>query len=290
MQRRKQRHRLDGLSLGLLETHPADAADVLERLATADAVAVLTAVPVRIAANVVAEMLPLHAAQCLLTLPEENRIALLHSQPVQIIAAILRHFHREQRLHILAQLPSATAVTCRLLLRHPENSVGAIVDSNVLAIAPTVTVKDALLRVRELPEGNTDYIYVINAHRHIVGVVALAELLRSNQQQRLESLSHKAVPRLSVQATLAAAYAHQGWHEYHMLPVVERDQRFIGALRYTELYHYIQKQTAEQPVLENPRLSLAIATNGYWQLFDSLLRGMVSVLPPARLSKPDQLP
>jgi magnesium transporter len=290
MPRRKQRSQLDGLSLGFLETHPADAADELERQSTTDAVAVLAAVPVRIAAAVVAEMLPLHAAHCLLMCTEELRSALLHPQPVQIIAALLRHFNQEQRTQALTQLPSTTAMTCRLLLRHPENSVGAIVDGNAMAIVPTMTVKEALAKVRQEQQGNTDYIYVINSQRHIVGSVALADLLRSNQHHTLETILDKNVPHLSVQATLTAAYAHPGWGDYHMLPVVEREQRFVGALRYADLHHHMQKQGGMQPMRENPRLSLKVIGAGYWHIFALLLQGVVNVLPPTRGSETDKHP
>lgn len=282
MARRKPRTQLDDLSIGFLESHPATAADVLERLSVVDAVTVLLAVPARIGTAVIAEMLPLHAAQCLLTCPTEHQIGLLHNQTVQNIAAILRHYDKEQRHLVLTQLPTATSVTCRMLLRHPENSVGAIVDSNALALAPTTKVKEALLHVREARQGNADYVYVIDAQRNIIGLVTLTELLRTNQQHTLEALIHTAVPKLSVQASLSAAYAHPGWIDFHTLPVVEQDQRFVGTLHYADLNHHLQKLTAEKPAPEDSHVNMAMLSNAYWQLFDTLLQSVVHALPTAQ--------
>jgi magnesium transporter len=69
------------LSYAFLETHPADAARVLERLAATEAAALLQAAPLRIASPVLRQMLPLSGARCLEQLDDDQIAGLRSCQP-----------------------------------------------------------------------------------------------------------------------------------------------------------------------------------------------------------------
>ena len=69
------------LTLAFLEAHPDDAARVLEHLANEQVAALLGSVPVRLAAPVLAHMLPAVAARSLAQLSDEGAAAIVRGDP-----------------------------------------------------------------------------------------------------------------------------------------------------------------------------------------------------------------
>ncbi len=85
------------LSYAFLESHPVDAARVLERLAAAESGALLQSAPVRLAAPVLRHMLPLPGARCLEQLNDDVITGLLRGTGAQAGVALLRYFGAERR-------------------------------------------------------------------------------------------------------------------------------------------------------------------------------------------------
>ncbi|WP_298746094.1 CBS domain-containing protein [uncultured Brevundimonas sp.] len=136
-------------------------------------------------------------------------------------SAVLRYVRQPRRDQLIAQLPTATALAFRLLLTYPEDTVGAWINTHCLAVAPETLVSEALERLRQSPESVGPYLYVVDADRRLQGMAAMADLLRAGRGATVAQTMQPARHRLSARASLAAAHQHQGWKEYHALPVLQ---------------------------------------------------------------------
>lgn len=263
--------RAEQLSLAFLEAHPADAARVLERLAPESAAALLETAPVRLTAPVVRRMMPFHAARCVETLEAETAAGLMRALGPQSGTAVLRYLLPEQRDAILEQLPSAVAALFRLLVGYPEDTVGAWMDPDALALHGDRPAEEALAhmnRVRD-PE-RALHVYVVSPdHQQLQGVAHLAEVVRASPNVPLARLMHAPPAVLRARAGLRSAHAHPAWEDLRALPVVDWGGRFAGVLHRTDLTRALTQQGPVSPAQAGE--ALAALAGAYWL-------GMVAVI------------
>ncbi|HKJ95572.1 MAG TPA: hypothetical protein VKA32_08090 [Gammaproteobacteria bacterium] len=269
------------LTLSYLEHHPGEAARVLELRDAGEAAAVLGAGPARVCAPVLAQMLPTRAARCVEQMPDPVAAALIRRVGPQHGASVLRYMNPSQRNRLLGELPTARAMTYRLLIGHPDESVGAWIDPDVLALAGETRAETAIQSAREHEQLRAQTIYVVNEHRRLRGMVPLEKLLRAQPDVRLEHLMEDIAFTLPAQAFLEGTRDHAGWESHAALPVIDHNRGFIGVLYHSALMHAIKAHRAEGP---DRRLddTLAVLGGMYWLSFSAILRALVSTLPDDR--------
>jgi len=269
------------LSYTFLETHPADAARVLERLPPAEAAALLRTAPLRLASPVMRQMLPLAGAHCLEKLEDTEIAGLLHGVGAQAGVALLRYFGAERRAILLAQLPTTLTIAFELLLGYPEDTVGAWMDPRALALHSDMTVGESLERVRRADEALITDPYVIDRNQRLLGYVELADLLRAAATASVVRLVRPSPDRLPAQAILSGLGDHTGWRETSTLPVVERGDRLVGAFTHATLQRALSmEQTA--PTQRRAEDSLVGISGAYWFGVSALLQLLISLLPVDR--------
>lgn len=272
------------LSLAYLEAHPADAARVLEQLTPTDTAELLRATPLRLAAPVAQQMLPLFAARVMDSLADTFTVGLLRAMGAQSGVAVLRQMPVARVDALVNQLPTATAVAFRLLLGYPGNTVGAWADPLALTLTADLTVAQALATIRSNDYPH-DTLYVLGRDQRLIGVLPAASLLRADAQDSLRRWLQAAPPSLPAQALISATEDHPGWLLHRALPVVERGERFAGVLRQSSL----RQALAPEPRGEASAASgdgLTLVAEGYWLSVSMLVEWMVSWLPgtPKRLT------
>jgi magnesium transporter len=269
------------LSFAFLEAHPVDAARVLERLLPQATAVLLAAAPARLTAPVLRQMLPLNAARVIEALDNPIASSLLRSIGPQAGVALLRHLSEARRKELLEPLPAAIAIVFRLLLGYPEDAVGAWMDPRVLAMPGDARVSEATRRVGLSDEGAVEDVYVVGKDQRLQGVVGVVDLLRADTLAVLRQIMRAPTDTLPAQALLAHVRDHQGWSWHRALPVVERGERFVGALRYAALRQALSREVPRQPERATDDALSALA-GAYWYCVSGLTEAIVAILPLSR--------
>lgn len=274
----------DDFSFAFLEAHPVDAARVLERLLPQATAALLAAAPARIAAPVLEQMLAPSAARVIESLDDVTASGVLRSMGSQAAVVLLRHVPESRRERLLEPLSAVTAISLRLLLGYPEDSVGAWMDPQVLAMPGDARVSEAIRRVGLSDTGAVEDVYVLGEDQRLQGVVGLIDLLRADPYAPLRQVMRPPIDSLPAQALLATAQDHRGWSERRTLPVVERGERLVGVLRYATVQQALGR--VELPAQgEAGSDALAALAGAYWFGVSSLIEAVVAMLPAARSAK-----
>lgn len=271
----------DTLTLAFLSAHPPEAARVLERLPAADAAALFANVPARIGAPVISGMLPAAAARVLNALDREVALSLLSLTGTQAMVAVLRNVSEPHRGSLLTGLPTTISLTARMLLHYPDDSVGAWVDPDIIALSPEQTVATAMERLSESDETLAEQIFLVDAAQQPVGVVAVHELLRVPGSNVLAGIMHKSVAILTASATISGAARRRGWQQSSALPVIDRSGRLIGVLRRATLERALARHRVPTFVPEDTYLSTMLA-RGYWDAISGLAEAAVWLLPKTK--------
>ena len=268
------------LSLAFMRAHPPEAARVLETVSPLDAAELLGRSPARLAAPVLASMLPNAAARALAGLDDERALAVLGELGTQPLVAVLRHVAEPRRARLIAGLPTAAALASQLLLGYVEDSVGAWTDPDVLAMPGTARAGEALERVRRV-HAAVARVFVTSGKGTLEGWVPLPVLLRAPEGASLASIMLRTDAVLSAQAPLAGAATHPGWERASILPVVGADERLVGVLSRDALTRALGRASHAQRAAPGETLVEMLA-RGYWDALSGGTEAMATLLPPVR--------
>ena len=275
---------LDVLTNAFLASHPDAAARELEQLPHEDAAALFERVPARLGAGVLDAMLPYPASRCLQLIAPTQAALLLAGMSVPASAAVLRNLPEASRAQLLDALPTATALACRALLGYPEDSVGACVETEIIALSPNTRVEEAIGALREartLPAGP---IYVVDALRRPLGQVALPILLRADAKQRIDVLMTAIPATLPAVTPLAGADSHPAWRDADLVPVVERGGGLVGVVARRSVQRARRSRDGHAAQLSE---SLpAMCAMGYWDAVRGLTDAAITALVPVHKGTP----
>ncbi len=269
------------LSFAFLESHPAEAARVLERLTPQNVAGLLSDAPVRLAGPVLRLMLPTFVARCLEPLDDPTAAGLLRVMGPQAGVSVLHYLPEQRRAHLLTQLPTAMGMTFRLLLGYPQDAIGAWMDPRVVSLPADTTADAALTRLRDAQGGEIDsVVFVTGASQRLLGMVEVPELLRAQASVPLSRLMRGVRFTLPARASILGVGDHEGWDDFQILPVVERDDRFVGALDRGVVARALMRQQRVRPQAGMGDVFANMA-GGYWLGVSSLIEWAVEMLPVA---------
>ena len=266
---------VNGLSVSFVEGHPAEAARVIEALAAADGSEFLAALSPKLAVPVLRHLRPAFCTKLFEQLDDDQIGRLLHLMGPQEVSELLQRVSVGRQSQLIARLPVATAIAVRLLIGYPKGTCGAVMDPSPFIVSPDASAGEALEQLRQFEGDPGDCVFVCDAQRRLLGVIEIGDLVRAPPRGTVGDVMRAPRHTISALASVASTARHEGWEGFHILPVVERENRLVGsAHRRTVLRHLSGGMTSAEPPLASG------AAGVYWQTLSLLAEGLVRALPP----------
>lgn len=231
---------------GFMEAQPERAAMTLEQLPVAQAAAVLREAPAPLAATVLRGMNVSFAAECLTQITDAGA-ALVAELSIADAASVLRAMEPAQRAALLAELSEGSREPIERVLQYAHGTAGSVMDAGVFRLPDDVLVADARGRLTRAARELLYYVYIVDREHRLVGVLDIPELMLARARDPLSATMHRDVERLNVLTPVALVREHPGWQSYHSLPVVDDEDRLLGAIRYQTLRRLERDATGRGP-------------------------------------------
>jgi magnesium transporter len=214
----------------LKDIHPADLAELLEDLDRDERVEVMTALPDEDAADVLEEAEPEVQATVIQELPSERASDILEEMRPDEAADVLGELPEERAEELISLMEAGAAEEVRELLQYEPETAAGKMTTEFIALPVAMTVEQVIARLRESkPDSETIYyLYVVNEHGHLVGVLSIRALLISPPETPISQLMRTDV--VTVGANTSAEDVAGALVKYDLLavPVVEEDGRMVG--------------------------------------------------------------
>ncbi|MFT6270039.1 MAG: Mg/Co/Ni transporter MgtE [Alphaproteobacteria bacterium] len=223
------------LTIHFFSEEPFAAAQKLDLMAADDATAVLQKVPISVAVKVICAMQPSSASKIIVSTPIEFTRALFQSIELADIAAILRYVNIQDRKNLFDLLPKSRQALCNLLISYPENTVGALIETNVLVVDSQMTSAEAMLRVKKQVRFDTHEVLVVSSKRKIIGKISIFDLIRSPALSLVSALPITSVVTVNGLSYVTTVMELDEWKKTDTITVVNRKQAFIGIVRHFDL-------------------------------------------------------
>ena len=235
--------RLDGL-------HPADVAYILESLPLEDRLLVWHQVRADSDGEILLEVSDSVRESLIASMDNAELLAAAESLDTDEIADIASDLPQDVIQELLTSLDAQKRARLQSTLSYPEDTVGALMDYDMVTIREDVTLEVCLRylrRLRELPD-QLDKLFVVDQHEALIGVLPIKRLLTSDPEASVAAVmvEDMVIFRPEDEATDAA----QAFERYDlvMAPVVDNQGRLIGRLTIDAVVDYI-RESAEADML-----------------------------------------
>ena len=181
---------LDGLRMLLANRHPADIAEVIDRLDDEDKIRLFRLLPPRQAADVLGETSADATRELLEQLPAEEVGDLLDSLPMDDVAEILTEDVPDRQHELLTAMEPRDAAEVRSLLSYPPKSAGRLMTDKFVRVRPEMSAAEAIAFLRLIDpeiESFTD-LYVLNPAQQLLGVVSLRAVITAPPERRMSEI------------------------------------------------------------------------------------------------------
>jgi magnesium transporter len=234
----------------LHKQHPADLAQLFSELPEKDrqsAFSLLVERNSRLAMEALSELGPEAGALLLADRTPEDIVKLTQELPSDDAAAIIDHLPNELSaavLELIQKRPAAADVG--ELLEYAEQTAGRIMNPKVFALSEDVTASEAITALQSARDVEmVFYLYVIDARRHLVGVVSLRRLLLVPPATPLKRIM--TTDLISVRADMDQEEVARQVASYNLLaiPVVDEENKLVGVITVDDVIDVIKDEATE---------------------------------------------
>ncbi len=229
--------------------HSADLADIFQQLKPEERLKCITKVDEEKAADVIEYLPPQLQVEILGDIDEGLASRLISKLPHDEAADVLGDMEDDETQTYLEKLPQKFSSEVRELLTYNEDTAGGIMTPLVLTVGYSMTVKDALDTIRiKAEKENLElyYVYVVDKHNHLLGVVSLRTLLTSPVDLQISDIMSRDVVKVHVddyQGHIADVFMK---YQFNALPVVDLYNHLKGIVTWDDVQDIVEEETTDE--------------------------------------------
>ena len=232
------------------ELHPADLADLTHALEPELALELLTILPVDSATRLLEQCEDEDRTSLFAGIAEKampTAAAITGLMAADDRADLIAALSPELRASLLDQLDEEESRDIRQLLAYEEDTAGALLTTDFVALPATATSEEAIAIVRrDAQEMETIYqAYAVDPHGTLLGAVSLRDLVLSPAHRTIDELMEPNIVTVAVDADQEEAARLIAKYDLLALPVVDRSHRIVGIVTVDDIIDVVEEEATE---------------------------------------------
>lgn len=234
----------------LQKQHPADLAQLFSELSDKDrqsAFSLLAERNPKLAMEGLSEFGPEAGAALLADRSAEEIVKLTQDLPSDDVAAIIDYLPEELSaavLELIQKRPAGGDVGD--LLEYAEQTAGRIMNPKVFALAEDMTAGEAITALQSSRDVEVVfYLYVMDARRHLVGVVSLRRLLLVAPATPLKGIMTTDLISVRVDTDQEEVARQVASYNLLAIPVVDEENKLVGVITVDDVIDVIKDEATE---------------------------------------------
>jgi magnesium transporter len=237
------RHELVDL---LNAAHPADVAVILRDLPLERQVTAFRLLTAQRAGEVLSELDDQTLLDLVQALDQVEVSRILEQMPPDHAAEVVEELPSEQAENLLDLMKDEHSEDVQELLEYPEDTAGRLMSPNAVAVKESATVAEAIERIRRsAPEGRGFELYVVDEHRHLVGVVPLRRLLTAAATTPVWAIREPSVVSVNAETDQEDVARVVAKYDLVAVPVVDADRRLLGTISVEDVIDVLGEEASE---------------------------------------------
>src|SRR5262245_64189248 len=225
---------------------PAAPASALRELPQDDQVRVFRLLPSAQAGDVLSELDDPLLRELVRSLDETEVSRILDTMPSDHVVEVVEELPREEADKILDLMEEEKSEEVQELLEYGEGTAGRLMSQHFVAVPETTTVAQAIEHIRKAASGDAAfYLYVVDAHEHLVGMVPLHRLLAADPATAIAAIREDEVESVSVDTDQEEVANLVRRYNLLEVPVVDENRRLLGTISVEDVIDVIQEEATE---------------------------------------------
>lgn len=231
----------------LSDMNPADIAQILEEIPEKELPVIFRILPKELAAEVFVEM------------DSEMQQLLIEAFSDRELREVMDELFMDDTVDIIDEMPATVAKRIlrqtdantrkmiNQLLAYPDDSAGSIMTTEYVDLKKTMTVDEAFDHIRAVGlDTETIYTcYVIDAGRHLLGIVTVKDLLLNPKSRVLSEIMDENIIFANTLDDKEEVAGQFEKYDLMALPVVDKENRLVGIVTVDDAIDVIQEEATE---------------------------------------------
>ena len=236
----------DRLTDVLADAHAADVSSVMRELDLSDRVRVFRLLAPEHAGAVLSELDDQTLLDLVGVLDEHEISRVLDHMPSDHVVEVVEDLPREQAEKILDLMEEEKSEEVHELLEYGEGTAGRLMSTTLVAVHEGLTVAQAIEHIRKSASGDDAfYLYVIDDHEHLVGLVPLHRLLTADPATPVRLIRDEDVESVSVDTDQEEVARLVQRYNLREVPVVDGSHRLLGTISVDNVIDVIREEATE---------------------------------------------
>ena len=231
----------------LSDMNPADIAQILEEVPEKELPVIFRILPKELAAEVFVEM-DSEMQQLLIEVFSDRELReVMDELFMDDTVDIIDEMPATVAKRILRQTDANTRKMINQLLAYPDDSAGSIMTTEYVDLKKTMTVDEAFDHIRAVGlDTETIYTcYVIDAGRHLLGIVTVKDLLLNPKSRVLSEIMDENIIFANTLDDKEEVAGQFEKYDLMALPVVDKENRLVGIVTVDDAIDVIQEEATE---------------------------------------------
>ena len=238
--------RTERLAQLLAESHPADVSRALRELPVERQTTVFRLLSGEQAGSVLHEMDDQTLLELVRALDEVELSGILEQMPTDNAAQVVDELPEEQAEKVLDLMKEEKSEEVQELLEYGEKTAGRIMSPEFVAVHEEMSVAQALDHVRKSASSeHAFYLYVVDDHDHLVGVVPLRRLITADPATPIRLIRHEDIVSVTPETDQEEVARLVAKYNLLAVPVVDGDRRLLGTVTVDDVIDVIQQEATE---------------------------------------------
>jgi magnesium transporter len=236
-------HDLEALQRELERLHPADVAYILEALPLDERLIIWNLVKADRDGEILLEVSDAVRESLIASMDEDELVAATEQLDTDEIADLAPDLPREVIQDVFRSLSVEEREQLRAAMSYEEDSVGALMDFDMVEVREDVTLEVVLRYLRRLDElpDHTDQLFVINRDAQLKGLLPVNRLLVNAPESLVGDVMLRQFVQFNARENGHDAAAAFERYDLVSAPVVEDDGRLVGRLTVAAVMDFIRE-------------------------------------------------
>lgn len=229
----------------------ADVADLIEHLGQDERLCIFELLKPEGAGEVLLEMEPPVQERILGGLDDRAIMEIIQKLDSDDAADLVGDLPEERARAIIETVGEDVSQELRKLLPYPEDSAGGIMALEYVAVNAESTIQEAIERIREKREEveNVYYVFVVDEHQRLAGVVSLKSLLLEPPSRRVKEIMNPEIVSAYVYTDQEEVAHLVKKYDLVSIPVVDEHHRLVGRITHDDIIDVIEEEVDEDIAL-----------------------------------------
>ncbi len=238
-------HNVTELQKKLDQMHPADVAYVLEALPLEERLAVWDLVKAERDGEILLEVSDAVRETLIAHMETKELVAATEQLDTDEIADLAPDLPREVMQDVFRSLSTEERDQLRSAMSYPEDTVGGLMDFDMITVRDDISVEVVLRYLRRLDEmpDHTDQLFVVDRQEHLRGLLSVSRLLVTDLDTPVTAIMDPAAVKLSPDEKAQDGALAFERYDLVSAPVVDGQGKLIGRVTVNSVVDFIREET-----------------------------------------------